>query len=184
MLHYRDRMRLIVEACYGMTPYTVTEQKIAQSIEIWSDQLYPIIPEARLGDCLKVAFELHKGKDAISAYELKGAWAVIQKRETEKHQAEENKFKSKSCRLEKLGAHYLGQPSILVVDIFDPTKDIEIPCFYCRREEHDKVVDERIRKYNEMYAGRDDLTPFQKFVQEVQRIENWAVMQKERHSHA
>jgi hypothetical protein len=185
-------MTLIVEAAFQLSNQQIAAAKIGSVAETWTDMLFGIIPEDKLHHAFKEAFKKHTGATPISAYEMKNTWEKIELDKQIRISAQEHDETKATARqataIEKCWfdkkyhnhANLLGE--FYVVDPYDTHREILIPCFYCRREDHDKFIFER----GKLHAGEQPFADLSAalasssagFTRAVDIIERWGLARK------
>lgn len=109
----------------------------------------------RLQDSLKAAIRAHASTFPINAFELLTAWWEIEK--TEDVEAKEFKAEDRQVNAIKycaqVSGHINSDGEIIVADPFDKSKDLVLPCPYCRPAANREARDRHNGKYGTLSAS-------------------------------
>lgn len=146
---YLDQMLVIVSDSFELSAQNPTTAEKVSRAETWSRHLFGIIPESRLEETFKRAFEIHERGFPVSAYDLNDAWNLIQVEDERKRQQEQDAIREsrpvEHCKMKLHHENELGE-RLIVVGGFGGVEHL-IPCEFCRPTAHAqkmKILMERI----------------------------------------
>jgi hypothetical protein len=132
-------------------PPMTDEQLLSDTLD-WQQGLEGIVPEHRLPDCLTRANRSHKSNFPISLFEIKTAWfeidaeeKAIREESEAKHRAE-NRVANCPQKVYHINEHGI----IKVVNPFNFSEEIELPCRECRPKAYDEQRTKFIKENGEI----------------------------------
>lgn len=149
---YLAAMLVIVSDSFEASSQKATMEEKINRARVWARLLEKIVPADRLQDCFDQALSDHDSQFAINAYDLKLAWERIKSEEaaTDARRDEElrEQFPVAFCRQR---AHHVNDAGeISVVNPFDWTEDIIMPCYSCRPRAYDAARMRFAEKHGEI----------------------------------
>lgn len=121
----------------------------------WAEALFLTVPENRMRDAYDRAVRDHSSTFPINAFEIKIAWDNIAAEDrTAKAAAYDSMDPIDKCSHKKYHDNANGE--IVVADPYDHSKDLVVPCPYCRFEANKAALDRHGEKHR-----RDELPPFE-----------------------
>ena len=132
-------MRLVQKTNNWATLAPLSEDDLGQRAMDWCDELEPEIPLERLPDVIKRARKNHKGVYAINLYEFTDAWEQIKREDSviEREKAEREKVASPVLSCKFKSEHVNDRGEVSIVNFFDTSREIIVPCKECRKKAYD-----------------------------------------------
>lgn len=108
-----------------------TERLLPRRIAIWTEFLYPRVPQDRLREAFDAALDAHSGSFPVTATEINQAWRAIREREAldaaQKARAEAH-LAPKPCEM----AHNNEEEKLVAILDQATGQDVLMPCPNCR----------------------------------------------------
>jgi hypothetical protein len=148
---YVDAMTEVVILAYENSSQNLGPNQQRAKAIFYADSLFGIVPENRLVDCFRRAFDDKDDSFVVNAYDLRHAWRLIHQEEQQAARAAIEKSMRdnavQNCRYRK---YHEGEPDdgLIAVYINGPgTPDVVVPCFECRRHAYQIRIVEVRRNY-------------------------------------
>lgn len=111
-------------------PLEVTKQ-LPRRVAIWTEFLFPRVPQARLSECFNRACDEHEGSYPVNAFEINQAWRAI--RREDEAAAQQKARADAHLEQKKCGMEHTNDEDMLV-EIFQAgaTEGTIMPCPNCR----------------------------------------------------
>lgn len=130
-----------------------------QRANVWTDLLRDVVPEDRLQDAFRVAFQTHDSTFPINAYEVKLAWEALDRSEREEKARAYDIARRENPVKYCLSAykHINGDGDVEIVLGGPNGKTVVIPCPDCRTAASHTRLSEEKAKYVAENPGADPL---------------------------